>query len=121
VRELVDAFNKRHTSRLRELIAVDCEWDTYADGQATGPEALRSYIDERFGAAMSAVIVDYTVREIGGSIALSGSLNVVERGGALAQRQIHWVFEVRDGKIARARSFARREEALAAARSATAG
>ena len=63
-------------------------------------------------------VVEYTLREIGGLIIISGSLNVVEANGAIAQRQVHWLFSVRDGKIASAQSFVRRDDATAAARAA---
>ena len=37
--------------------------------------------------------------------------------GAMAQHQVHWVYWLTDGKISRAASFPRREQAEAAARS----
>jgi ketosteroid isomerase-like protein len=118
IRDLLESFNQRQSDRLRELVADDCEWDTYVGVSARGPDAIRVYVDDVFGAARSVAIADYSLRQIGESIAVSGSLNVTEANGAFAQRQIHWVFQVRDGKIARARSFAHREEAVAAAEAA---
>jgi hypothetical protein len=67
---------------------------------------------------MSVSVGEYTLREIGGLISVSGSLNIVEASGAMAQRQVHWLMTVRDGKIALAQSFIRREDAMAAARAA---
>jgi ketosteroid isomerase-like protein len=126
VRELWDAFNRRQIERMLELIADDCEWCPYAGGKELylGPEGVREYHDELFGGAMSVTSTEYAFREVGDTIAVSGSLQVVSHGGAIAQQQVHWLFTVHDGKVARAQSFARREEATAAAqaaRRATAG
>ncbi|HEX6713018.1 MAG TPA: nuclear transport factor 2 family protein, partial [Thermoleophilaceae bacterium] len=119
VRELIDAFNKRQTERMAELVTDDCEWLSLAGkGHYVGPDGVREYVNENFGGALSVSVAEYTVREIGGLISISGSLNVIEANGAMAQRQVHWLMTVREGKIARAQSFIRREDATAAARAA---
>jgi ketosteroid isomerase-like protein len=120
VRELWEAFNARQIDRMLALIADDCEWRPYAASKDlyVGPEGVREYHDELFGSAMSVSSTEYAFRETGDMIAVSGSLQVVTRGGAIAQRQVHWLFTVRDGQLVRAQSFARREEATAAAQSA---
>jgi ketosteroid isomerase-like protein len=102
---------------MAELIADDCEWRTF-DGRKeaySGPAGVLEYVDDQFGTATSATISEYAFREVGDTSAVSGSLNVVEAGGAIVQRQVHWIFQVRDGKVRRAQSFARRDDALAAA------
>jgi ketosteroid isomerase-like protein len=119
VRELIDAFNKRQPDRMAELVSADCEWHSLAGKQLyIGPEGVRDYVEENFGAATSVAVVEYTLRDAGDSILLSGSLNVVEVTGAIAQRQVHWLITVADGKITRAQSFVRREDANAAAEAA---
>jgi ketosteroid isomerase-like protein len=119
VRELIDAFNTRQPERMAELVSDDCEWRSLAGKQLyIGPDGVREYVDENFGSATSVSVVEYTLREAGDSMLISGSLNVVEPSGAIAQRQIHWLVTVVDGKIARAQSFVRREEATAAAKAA---
>ena len=119
VRELIDAFNKRLPERMAELVTDDCEWFSLAGtGHYVGPAGVRAYVEENFGGALSLAMAEYTLREIGGLISVSGSLNTVEANGAMAQRQVHWLVSVRDGKIARAQSFLRREDAMAAARAA---
>jgi ketosteroid isomerase-like protein len=119
VRELVDAFNKRQPDRMAELVTDDCEWRSLAGKRLyVGPDGIRQYVDENFGGAANVSVAEYMVKEIGDCITVSGSLNVVETSGAIAQRQVHWLFVVRDGKIARAQSFVRREEATAAAKAA---
>jgi ketosteroid isomerase-like protein len=119
VRELVDAFNKRHADRMAELVSSDCEWRSLAGkGIYIGPDGVREYIEENFAGAASVSVAEYTLREVGDAISVSGSLNIVETSGAMAQRQVHWLFAVHDGKITRAQSFVRREDAVAAAEAA---
>lgn len=119
VRELVDAFNKRRPDRMAELVTADCEWHSLAGKQLyIGPDGIREYVEENFGSALNVALAEYTLREIGGLISVSGSLNIVEASGAMAQRQVHWLLTVRDGQIASAQSFVRREDATAAARAA---
>jgi ketosteroid isomerase-like protein len=116
VRELIDAFNTRQTDRMSELVTDDCEWRSLARPEPyVGPEGIRAYMDDNFGNAASVTVVESTLREIGALISVSGSLNVVETSGAIAQRQVHWLLTMRDGKIAKAQSFVRREDAMAAA------
>jgi ketosteroid isomerase-like protein len=119
VRELWDAFNRRQIDRMLDLIADDCEWRVYAGAKVyIGSAGVAEYVDEQFGSAASATATEYALRELGDVIALSGSLQVVEASGAIAQRQVHWVYALRNGQIARAQSYARREQAMAAAEAA---
>jgi ketosteroid isomerase-like protein len=117
VRELIDAFNKRATERIVELVADDCEWRAYNGAKEVyiGPGGVLEYLDEKFGSTSSASVVEYAFRELGETTAVSGSLNVVEASGAIVQSQVHWVFRVQDGRVVSGRSFARRREAVAAA------
>lgn len=118
-RELIDAFNKRQPARMAELVTEDCEWLSLAGRRRyIGPDGVRAYVEENFGSATSVALAGYTLRETHGLISVSGSLNLVEASGAIAQRQVHWLLTVRDGKIARAQSFVRREDAMAAAHAA---
>ena len=122
VRELIDAFNKRQPDRMAELVTDDCEWHSLAGRQLyVGPAGIREYVAENFGTALNLSVAEYTLREVRGLIGISGSLNIVEASGAMVQRQVHWLMTVRDGKIARAQSFIRREDAMAAARAAARG
>src|SRR4051812_22815533 len=122
VRELWDAFNRRHFDRMLELIADDCEWRGFAGVKDVyiGRAGVAAYFDERFGEAANATVTEYALRDLGKVVSVSGSLQVVESGGAIAQYQVHYVFWVRAGQIARAQSFPRREEAMAAAEAAAA-
>ena len=117
VRELFDAFNKRQLQRLAGLIADDCEWRAFNGSRDvySGPQGVLDYVDEQFGTASSATVKEYAFREVGDTMAVSGSLNVIEANGAIVQQQVHWIFQVRDGQVARAQSFPRRDDAVAAA------
>lgn len=122
VREMIDAFNKRRPNRMADLVSDDCEWLSLAGkGRYVGPDGVRDYVVENFGGALNVALAEYTLREVAGLISISGSLNIVEQNGAMVQRQVHWLMTVRDGKIARAQSFIRREDAMAAARAAGRG
>ncbi|HEX4735253.1 MAG TPA: nuclear transport factor 2 family protein [Thermoleophilaceae bacterium] len=119
VRDLIDAFNKRQPERMAELVSDDCEWRSLAGKQIyVGPAGVREYVQENFGSATSVSVAEYTLRDAGDSILVSGSLNVVEASGGIAQRQVHWLMTIADGKITRAQSFIRREDATAAAEAA---
>jgi ketosteroid isomerase-like protein len=120
VRELWDAFNRRQIERMLELIADDCEWRPSGGSKELyiGPEGVREYHEEVFGGSTSVTSVEYAFRDFGDTMAVSGSVQVISPGGVIAQRQVHWLFKVEDGKVVRGQSFARREEALAAAQAA---
>lgn len=117
IRDLIDAFNKRQPDRMAELIAEDCEWHSLAGKHLyKGPDGVRDYVEENFGSTEDVSLAEYTLREAGDAILVSGSLNEVQTTGAIAQRQVHWLIKVVDGKVVRAQSFIRREDAEAAAR-----
>jgi ketosteroid isomerase-like protein len=120
VRELWDAFNRGGIERMLELIHPDAEWHPYLGSRDVynGHDGVREYYDDVAGRRSNATATEYAFREIGDAVVVSGSLRVVDASGALSQRQVHWVYWVRDGKVAKAASFARREQALAAAEGA---
>ena len=120
VREVWDAFNRRQFERLLSLLTDDIEWHPYNGSREVylGLDGAREYLDEAYGSTESAAAAEYSIREVGDVVAISGSLQIVEHSGALVQRQIHYLFWVRDGKIARAQSFAQRADAIAAAEAA---
>src|SRR5205085_12548369 len=105
--------------RMLQLIHEDAEWHTYRGAEVVyrGHEGIRRYYAEVAGTATTASARPYTVRELGEAVLVSGSLETSEPGGAMAQHQVHWVYWLTDGKISRAASFPRREQAEAAARS----
>jgi ketosteroid isomerase-like protein len=122
VRELWAAFNRGGIERMLDLIHEDAEWHAYAGGARVyrGHNGIREYYRDVSGDASSASASEYSVAEIGDAVVVSGSLQISERGGAVSQRQIHWVYWVDDGKVRRAATFPRREQALEAAEASAA-
>ena len=117
VRELWAAFNRGGVDEMLTFIAEDAEWHTYLGSRDVyrGHEGIRNYFDDVAGKAVDTTVTEYSIREVGDAVLVAGSLHTVEATGALAQRQIHWVYWVEAGKVQRAASFALREPALAAA------
>ncbi len=115
MRELWAGFNRGGVERMLEVIDQNAEWHTYRGSREVykGHEGIRRYYQEVTGRARDVTAVDYAIREIGDVVLVSGSLQTVEPSGAVAQRQVHWVYWVRGGKVVKAASFARREQAEA--------
>jgi ketosteroid isomerase-like protein len=122
VRDVWDAFNRKQHDRMFDLFADDVELRPYNGSKDVyvGQAGAREYFDEAFGEAETTTATEYSIREIGDAVFVSGSLSTVTKSGAMTQRQIHYLFWVSDGRITRAQSFARREDALAAAQTAAA-
>ncbi len=117
VRELWDAFNRGGVERMLELIHEDAEWHTYLGSRDVyrGHDEIREYYEEVAGRPASATATEYAFREVGDAVIVSGSLQIVDSNGGVSQRQVHWVYWVSDGKVTKACSFARREQAMAIA------
>jgi ketosteroid isomerase-like protein len=120
VREVWNAFNARQLERMFELFADDVEWCPYTGRRHvySGSAEVREYFQEAFGNTESATATEYAVREVGDVVVVSGALHVVESSGAITQSQVHYLFWVEDGKVRRAQSYPRREDAMAAAEAA---
>jgi ketosteroid isomerase-like protein len=118
VRELWAAFNRGGIDRMLDLVHEDAEWHTYRGSQDVyeGHDGIRRYYDEVAAGVTDASATEYTIREVGDAIVVAGSLQTVDANGAISQHQVHWVYWVDDGKVRRAASFARREQAEEAAR-----
>jgi ketosteroid isomerase-like protein len=120
VRELWAGFNRGGVDRMLDVIAEDAEWRTHRGSQDVyrGHEGIRRYYEEVVGPAADVAASDYAISEAGNAVIVSGSLHTVHPNGAVEQRQIHWVYWVGDGKVQRAASFARRDQAEEAAHGA---
>ena len=86
-----------------------------AAGRLRGHDGIRRYYAEVTGRTVDAVASEYAITEVGDTVIVSGSLHTVDANGAVQQRQVHWVYWVREGKVQRAVSFARRDQAEEAA------
>jgi ketosteroid isomerase-like protein len=122
VRELWSAAERRDADGIAAQCTEDVQWIPYSGKQSEyrGREGVKQFYLEQYAGVESISITEYAFREFGELIGYSGSLHVVDAGGAVAQRQIHYLFWVRDGLIYRAQSFAQRTEAMAAADAALA-
>ena len=121
VSDLWEAASRRDTERLMELCADDVVWEPYTGRKPAyhGPEGVRDFYEEQYANVDTVSVTEYTSREFGDELVLfSGALHTVDASGGIVQRQIHYVFWVRDGKVYRAKSFARRLDATAAAEAA---
>jgi ketosteroid isomerase-like protein len=119
VREVWSAFNARQWDRLFELVADDVEWHPYTGRDVyNGADEVRDYFEEAVRNTESATATEYAIREVGPVVVVSGALHVVESSGAITQSQVHYLFWVEDGKVRRAQSYPRREDAMAAAEAA---
>jgi ketosteroid isomerase-like protein len=118
VRDLWAAFNAGGIDRMLEVVHEDADWYPYRGSQPVyvGHEGIRRYYAEVAGSARDASAAEYTIAQIGDAVVVSGSLQTVDENGAIAQQQIHWVYWLREGKIARAASFPHRRQAEDAAR-----
>ena len=116
VREVWEAASAHDTERLMALCTDDVVWEPYTGSKDVynGPEGVRAFYEEQYSEVPSIAVDDYLFREVGDALVYTGSLHTVDAAGVVAQRQIHYVFWIRDGKVARAKSFPRREGAMQA-------
>lgn len=121
VRAIWDAASRRDPEGIVAQTADDVVWVPYNGAKESyrGHAGVREFYEEHYADAASISVSEYSFREFGDVIAFSGSLHVVDARGAVAQRQIDYLFWVRDGLVVRAQSFARRADAIAAAEAAT--
>ena len=122
VRELWDAAGERDVDGIVACCSEDVVWVPYTGRKQIyhGRDGVREFYLEHYDGVQSIAVTEYAFREFDELIAYSGSLHVVDAQGAIAQRQIHYLFWVRDGLIYRAQSFAQRTEAMAAVEAALA-
>ena len=121
VREIWAAASRHDTDRLMELCSEDVVWEPYTGRQPAyhGPEGVRDFYDEQYDEIDTITITEYAFREFSDDLVLyTGSLHTVDNAGGVVQRQIHYLFWVRDGRVYRAKSFAQRIDAIAAAEAA---
>jgi ketosteroid isomerase-like protein len=119
VRDIWAAFNRGQIDDLLELTTDDVEIRPYdAEREAyVGRDGVRELMAEALGGGATATITEYAFSEVGDAVVVSGSLQTVHPSGGLAHDQVHWVYRVRDGKVHRAESFPRRQQAMEAAAS----
>jgi ketosteroid isomerase-like protein len=120
VRALWNAANNRDPDGIVAQTSDDVVWLPYTGRKPEyhGHAGVREFYFEQYAAIETINVTEYAFREFGDVIVFTGALHTVDAHGGVAQRQLHYLFWVRDGKIHRAQSFARRQDAIAAAEAA---
>ena len=119
VKQMVAAFNRRDLDRLQEGSTPDMEWETAMGAIETevfeGFEGAETYI-ERLGDAWGEFqTIAEDVRDVGERVLMLG--RIVGRGkgsGVAVEMPLGQVFDFRDGKVCRIRSYLDHAEALKA-------
>ena len=126
VRRSLEAFNRRDTSLLFELVDPDVEWvplKAVLDGDVyRGHDGIRRYltdVDEDI-AGMQVRLEE--IVEVGENVVLYGAIVGKGQGSGMdLELPIGWVLRVRDGRVAYLRAYAERADALKAAEDAESG
>ena len=120
-RESVRAFNERDADWVIANSTSDLEWHPAIAGGVEGGKPFRRHsgVHEMFG-AMDEVWEEFTlepdeIRDLGDAYLLLQQVRLEGKTGVQLEHSLDAVIELRDGKMARGRTYLNREEALAAA------
>ena len=121
-RRVIDAFNRRDVDAIFECVNPDVEWlpampVTFGGGPLRGREGIESYIREVTDTWKEYRVVGQDFRDLGEEEVLVLS-RIEGRGagsGGLVDAAMGQIFDFRDGKIARVRTYLDHGEALKAA------
>jgi ketosteroid isomerase-like protein len=120
-RESVRAFNERDTDWVIANSTTDLEWYPAIAGGVEGGKPFRGHsgVHEMFK-EMDEVWEEFTldpeeIRDLGDGYLLLQQVRLKGRTGVELEHSMDAVIELRDGKMARGRSYLNRDEALEAA------
>ena len=120
-KRVIDAFNRRDLNAILECVNQDVEWfpalSVTFGGALRGREGIESYVREVGDTWEEYCVVDQDFRDLGGDQVLVLS-RIKGRGtasGGVVDAAMGQVFDFRDGKIARVRTYLDHGEALRAA------
>lgn len=119
-KQVIDAFNRRDVDAIFECVNEDVEWFpamTLGGGPLRGREGIESYVREVSDTWKEYLVVEQDFRDLGGDQVLVLS-RVEGRGagsGGVVDAAMGQIFDFRDGKIARVRTYLDHIEALKAA------
>ena len=123
VRRLVDAFNARDPEAASAVLTEDAEWrPAYTGGGAVegavyrGHAGFRRYLEDLSEPWTSIEGFIDELRVVGQQVLLFGRMHFVgRRSGVEMTQSITGLFTFRDGKVAAARYYIERDEAIDAA------
>ena len=121
-KRVIDAFNRRDVDAIFECVNPDIEWlpampVTFGGGPLRGREGIESYVREVSDTWEEYRVVGQDFRDLGEDQVLVLS-RIEGRGagsGGLVDAAMGQIFDFRDGKIARVRTYLDHVEALEAA------
>ena len=120
VKEVIDAFNRRDVDAIFACVNPDVEWFpamTLGGAPLRGREGIESYVREVSDTWEEYRVVVQDFRELADERVLALS-RIEGRGagsGGLVDAEMAQVFDFRDGRIARVRTYLGHNEALRAA------
>jgi ketosteroid isomerase-like protein len=126
VRAVFDAFAQRDIARVEQVISEDMEFHAVTaevagrDGPYRGHAGMELYfadVDEIWD-EINLTPIDF--EQVGDVVLVTGRV-WARGGGRVVDSSTGWLFEVRDGRIARARVFESAAEAAAAAKTGLEG
>lgn len=127
VKEIFDAFARRDLSRLDATIADDMEFHAVTaevagrDGPYRGHAGMKLYFADVDEIWDEIKLTPTDFEEVGGGVILVTGRVWARGSGRVVDSSTGWLFEVRDGRVARASVFESAAEAAAAARRASPG
>jgi hypothetical protein len=107
VKELWRVYERQgHDAGVEALIAVsqpDAEFRFYATGEQVlhGAEELRAFYRNGRTEGVSVRAAAYDYSDDGETICVSGWVRVAREGGSLADAQVRWIYEFKNGLVKR--------------------
>ena len=120
VRRAIDTYNRRDAETASKLVTPDFEWFTVmgaVEGEAfRGPEGIETYIRNLSDTWEELRMVGGELRDLGDRVLWLGRMAGQGRGsGVPVDAPLAVIYDVRGGKVSRARSYRDHGEALRAA------
>ena len=117
---VIDAFNRRDVDGIFECVNPDLEWFpampvTFGGGALRGREGIESYVREISDTWEEYRVVGQDSRDLGDEVLVLSRVEGRGAGsGGLVDTEMGQVYDFRDGKISRVRTYLNHGEALAA-------
>jgi len=120
VRRALDAFSRKDLAVFTELTTADVEWKVglaAVEGEVFhGHAGVETYFERLRGAWSEFLFIVEEYRDGGDTVVALGSLRGFGRGGGVpVESPVGTVFDLREGRICRLRSYLDHDEAIAIA------